>query len=187
MKRKLLPISLIALFISTMFITQSCDKVTEAAEFDVKKELPTVHFDLDSASTKEVVILYEDFFDINLDSILEANGVDKGKVKDGKFESITISIDNPTPEMQLGFITELDFKVASDESFEDAEVLASAHDIKIGDTKIEFKVSDKALDKYIEMSKFYFRLYGEKVGEIPVETLPLLLDAKVKFTVSPLS
>jgi len=187
MKRKLLPISLIALFISTMFITQSCDKVTEAAEFDVKKDLPTMHFDLDSASTKEVVVLYENYFDINLDSILKANGIDAGKIKNGTFEEIIIRIENPTPEMTLGFITSLDFKVSETEGFEDSETLAEAKDIAADATEIIFKVTDKTMDKYLEMSKFYFRLYGNKVGEVPVDKLPLELDAKVKFTVSPLS
>jgi len=187
MKRKLLPISIIALFISTMLFTQSCDKVVEAAEFDVKKDMPTIKFDIDSASTKEVVVLYEGFFDINLDSILEANGIDKGIVKNGTFEKIMIKIDNPTPEMTLGFITSLDFKISEDEGFTVEETLAEAKNIKADATEIIFKVTDKTMDKYLERSKFFFRLYGNKVGEVPVEKLPLLLDSKIKFTVSPLS
>ena len=187
MKKKLLPISFIAIFISAMLFTQSCEKVKEAAEFDVKKDLPTMHFDLDSASTKEEVVLYENSFDINLDSILNANGIDAGKIKAGKFEEIIVSIDNPTPEMTLGFISSLDFKVSETEGFEKSETLAEAKDISADATKIVFKVTDKTMDKYLERSKFYFRLYGNKVGQVPVDKLPLKLDSKVKFTVSPLN
>ncbi len=187
MKRNVKIFSLVVLFVSTMIFTQSCDKVKEAAEFDVKQDLPTMKFDLDSASTKEVRVLYENSFDINLDSILEANGIDKGKIKNGKFEEIRVSIDNPTAEMNLGFVSSLEFKVSENANFEGAETLAEAKDIDPDATEIIFKMTDKTMDKYLEMSKFYFRLYGNKVGEIPVEKLPLLLKSKIKFTVSPLN
>jgi hypothetical protein len=191
MKKTLFPLGIVVLLFSSLFVFQSCKKIVEAAEFDVDKDLPQQRFVLDSASTKgEEVILYESFFDIDLDKILEDNGIDKGKIKDGKISALKITIDEPTPEMEevgLGFVSSLRFVVSEESDYAVEEQIAEAKDIQQGDQSIVFKMNDKYLDKYLELSKFYFRLYGVKESEIPVEEIALLLDSRVKFTVSPLN
>ena len=188
MKKRLISGGMVVLAIFAMVFTQSCDKVKEAAEFDVKKDLPTQHFTLDSASTKgEEEVLYENFFDINLDSILEANGIDKGKIKNGKFKEITLTIEDPTPEMELGFVSSGRFVVSETEDFANEEMIAQAKNIEVGDISVTFDINDAYLDKYLDQSKFYFRLYGVKESEMPVDKLPLLMKSKIQFTVSPLN
>jgi hypothetical protein len=191
MKKTLFPLGIVVLLFSSLFVFQSCKKIVEAAEFDVDKDLPQQRFVLDSASTKgEEVILYENFFDIDLDKILEDNGIDKGKIKDGKISALKITLDEPTPEMEeigLGFVSSLRFVVSEESDYAAEEQIAEAKNIQHGDQSIVFKINDKYLDKYLEQSKFYFRLYGVKESEIPVEEIALLLDSRVKFTVSPLN
>jgi len=188
MKKRLLPIGIIALLLSSLFVFQSCEKVVEAAEFDVSKDLPQQSFVLDSATTKgEEVILYENFFDIDLDKILEEHGIDKGKVKNGKITAIKISVDESTPEIYLGFVSSLRFVVSEGSDYSEEELIGEARDIEPNARSIVFEMNDANLDRYLEMSKFYFRLYGVKEAEIPEREIKLLLDSKVKFTVSPLN
>jgi len=188
MNKRLLPIGVFVLLLSSLFVFQSCDKVVEAAEFDVSKDLPQQSFVLDSASTKEEeLILYEHFFDIDLDKILEEHGIDKGKIKNGEITAIRISVDEEAPEVNLGFVRALRFVVSESSDYSEEELIGEARDIQPTDRSITFEMNDANLDRYLEMSKFYFRLYGIKVAEIPKEEIEVFLDSKVKFTVSPLN
>lgn len=175
------------IMLSSAFMMQSCDKVADLVAFNVDKTLPTQHFDLDSASTiKGETMLYESFFDINLDSILAANGVDKGTISEGKFKEIILSINNPSSKMQFGFVSSLTFVLSETEGFEAPKTFATASDIQPGDVKATFVVNNEVMDHYLEISKFYYRIYGTQISPVPVVTLPLILESKVGFTVKPL-
>lgn len=167
---------------------QSCDKVKDLVAFDVEQTMPDQHFDLDSASTtaKEETKLYESLFDINLDSILDANGMDKGKIEDGQFTKLVLLIDNPSALEEFGFVSTLTFKVSEAEDFATSMIIATATDIKKGDTEIIFDINSETLDQYLALSTFYFRIYGTVVGPMAVNKLPLILKSKVGFTVKPL-
>ena len=187
MKKRILSMSIIFLMLISVFMLNSCEEITDLVAFNVEKEMPAQHFNLDSASTvKGETVLYESYLDINLDSILEANGFDAGKISEGKFKSILLSIENPTPKMQMGFVSDLTIKLSETEGFENEQIFATAQNIQLGDTEVNFDINDEEMDYYLSVSKFYFRVYGTMLSPVPVDKLPLILNSTVGFRVSPL-
>jgi hypothetical protein len=151
MKKKLLSFSIIMSLVAGAFMMQSCEELKDLAAFDVDKDLPSQYFTLDSASTKDKgeKMLYESSFFVNLDSILEANGVDRGNVSDGRFDQISLSIDNPSPKMQFGFLSKVTFKLSETPDFAVENTIASASNIQVGDTEIVLNINSQNLDNYI--------------------------------------
>ena len=190
MKKKLLLFSVILVAMSAMFLTQSCKKVTELASFDLTKNMVDHHFDLDSATTavsaKGETLLYESRFTVNMDSIMSANGVDKGTIENGRFTEIVLLIDNPSALEQFGFLSAVSFKLSKSSDFATSEIVAEASNIKKGDVSITMTVNNTSLDQYLANSTFYFRLYGKVESEVPVNLLPLILRSQIGFTVKPL-
>ncbi|MCK5846116.1 MAG: hypothetical protein KAG84_01660 [Bacteroidales bacterium] len=189
MKKQVQFFSVIALFVMGALFTQSCEKIKEAAAFNVQQELPDHHFDLDSSATssKGEALLYSAYYEINIDSIFKANDIDKGKISEGKFKKILISIEDPKDAMQFGFLSSISFRLGENEDQNDAVIIASAKDIKQGDTEIVFDVNDDNMDKYLEQDKFFFFVFGTLTGPVPVEKLPLIIKSQIEFKVSPLN
>ncbi len=167
----------------------SCDKVADLVAFDIEKSMPDQHFDVDSSTTAAKgaeIKLYESYFDINLDSILDANGIDKGKISNATFKQISIAIENPTPEMELGFVNSISIKLYDNKDYNDGKTIATASGIKTGDQSVIFNVNNESLDPYFENSKFYYRIYGVLEYPISVNKMPLVFSSKTKFTIKPL-
>ena len=188
MKNQAKLFSIISIFILGALFTQSCEKVKDAVAFNVDQDLPDHHFSLDSANTsaKGETLLYFNSYMLNMDSIFEANGVDAGIISEGKFKQLVLEIDNPSDEMELGFVSTVSFRIGQTEKPENAKTIATAKGINHGDTKIIFEVNSETMDKYLEQKKFFFFVYGTLVSQVPVEKLPLVIKSKVQFKVSPL-
>lgn len=189
MKKNFLFLGVFSVILMMGVFTQSCDKVADLVAFDVEQSLPDQHFDVDSSSTAvkgAEIVLDEGFFDINLDSVLTANGIDQGTLSDSKFKEIVITIDNPTPEMEMGFVSTITFKLYENNEYKDGKIIANATGIKAGDKSATFAVNNESLDAYFQNSKFYYRIYGTLEHSLPIGKLPLIFSSKVKFTVKPL-
>lgn len=187
MRKNFLLAGVFTTILMTALFTQSCDKVKDLVAFDVEQSLPDQHFDVDSNNTvKGEILLDESFLDINLDSILNANGIDQGILSGTQFTQIDITIDNPTPEMEIGFVSTLTLRLYDNKDYLDGKVIATAAGIKTGDKSATFIVNSENLDPYFQKSKFYYRIYGTKEYELMVKKLPLIFSSKVKFTVKPL-
>ena len=190
MKKTINLLSITALFAVLALFTQSCDKVKDAVAFDVNQDLPAQHFDLDSTTTAakgDVKLLYSDYYEINLDSVFEAHEIDKGKLSDGTFKELELSIENPSDDMNFSFVKSLDFKLGESSDPSKALTIASAYNIDPTGTKIVFKLNNENMTDFLEQAKFHYFLYGEITGPVPVVTLPLIIKSKVKFTVNPLN
>ena len=188
MKNQIKLLGVIALFVIATFSIQSCEKVQDAVAFKVDQDLPAHHFDLDSAATsaKGESLLYSAYYKINIDSIFKANNIDKGKISEGKFKEIIIEIENPTDEMDFGFISSLSFRLGESEAPEESAIIAHAEGISSDAIKIVFQVNDDNMDKYLEQDKFFFFVFGTLERAVPVEKLPLIIRSKIQFKVSPL-
>ncbi len=188
MKKRTVIVGAIVLFFSTSLLFQSCNKIKDLVAFDVNKPLPTQKFEIDSASAsaKGDILLFESSFYINLDSILAANDISAAKISNSKFKKILLSIVNPSATRQFGFASHLSVKLSTNDQFDNAELIASASNIKPGDSTITFKMENIALDKYIEQSTFYYRLYGSIISPVPVTKLAVEMQSAVQFTVKPL-
>lgn len=189
MKKNFLFLGVISVILTMGLFTQSCNKIEDLVAFDVQQTLPDQHFDVDSSATTAKgaeIILNEAFLDINLDSILSANGIDQGTLSNSQFKEIVVIIDNPTPQMEMGFVSTLTLKLYRNKDFTDGFTIASATGIKAGDVSATFAVNNDNIDAYLQSSKFYYRIYGTLEHSLPVNKLPLIFSSKVKFTVKPL-
>ncbi|RLD40872.1 MAG: hypothetical protein DRI86_14475 [Bacteroidetes bacterium] len=188
MKKNIKLFSALALFVMGALFTQSCEKIKDAVSFKVEQDLPDHHFDLDSAATssKGENLLYQAYYEINIDSVFEANGIDKGKISDGKFKQIIIKVDDSDTQMNFGFLESLSFRLGDSDNAMEAVTIAAATNIKDGDMELIFDVNDDSVDKYLEQDRFYFFVFGKILKPVPVEQLPLLIKSKIEFQVNPL-
>jgi len=187
MKRKLTLLGLLPLIV-IIFTTQSCEKIKDLVAFDVTQSLPDYHFTLDSVDpgAKEETILYENYFNLNFDSVLKANDFNEGMISDGSFDQVQLAIEEPTADLHFGFVSDLYLRVSLTEDFENSEVMAEAHDIQPGDQSVIFTINNNSLKKYLDNRTFHFRITGNVVEELHAEAINLVMSSKVKFTVKPL-
>lgn len=185
MKNKIQAIGVIALIVFGALFTQSCEQIKDAAEFDVEVKMPTKSISLES--TKEMEELFKSSLSVNLDSVLSANGFDAGKIKDGNFSSITLKINEDlSPDINFDFIREVSFNLSLNESLTNPQTIAHKT-IEKGVKEVTFDIEESLdLKEYLNNAMFFFYIQGDTLGSYPAETVHLILDSKVKFTVSPL-
>ncbi len=196
MKNKTFLFALLAVALPFLFLTQSCDKVKDEANkvaaFDVSMDLPDQYFELDSNDFKSgkgllSEVVFDQFhFTVNLDSILQSYGVSSGLLSDGVFNSITLSIVNPSSGVSFDFVNSMRVAISETADFANESTLASTGEIADGATSVTFTLETLNITEYLNKSDFYIRIYGEQDGPLPVNLLPLLLQSGITFTVNPL-
>ncbi len=195
MKTKTILFAVILAAVPFLFLTQSCDKVkdeiSEATKFDVSMDLPDHYFVLDSndfkssVSIKEETILTEQAININIDSILSANGLSSASLSDAGFTHITVLMDDPLPDANFDFMSGMRVVLSENENFDPETQIAIAEDIPAGSTSVTFTLDNSAIQSFIDNHNFHLRLYGQ-MGPLPWPMLPLILQSGVEFTVNPL-
>ncbi len=195
MKTKTILFAVILAAVPFLFLTQSCDKVkdeiSEATKFDVSMDLPDHYFVLDSndfkssTSIKEETILTEQAININIDSILSANGLSSASLSDAGFTHITVLMNNPLPDANFDFMSGMRVVLSENENFDPETQIAIAEDIPAGSTSVTFTLDNSAIQSFIDNHNFHLRLYGQ-MGPLPWPMLPLILQSGVEFTVNPL-
>jgi hypothetical protein len=181
--------------IMIMLFSFSCEKIkdeiNEAAEFDVNQNLTDHYFTLDSNNYKstaginawQILTSFEGY--INVDSIFQANNLSSASINDGEFTNVTVSIVNPTPIMNLDFISEMRVTIAMSSS-ENGTIVATTGQIPQGSTSVTFTINETNIAPFINNNNFYIALEGDVVGQMPVGFIPMVLQSGVSFTVTPL-
>ena len=195
MKTKTILFAVILAAVPFLFLTQSCDKVkdeiNEASKFDVSMDLPDHYFVLDSndfkssTSIKEETILTEQAININIDSILSANGLSSASLSDAGFTHITVLMNNPLPDANFDFMSGMRVVLSENENFDPETQIAIAENIPAGSTSVTFTLDNSAIQSFIDNHNFHLRLYGQ-MGPLPWPMLPLILQSGIEFTVNPL-
>lgn len=199
MKTKQIFFALIIAAIPFLFITQSCEKIkdeiNEAAAFDVPIDLPDYHFDLDSASlTKSAasinaeVVITEQSVNVNLDSILSANGVSSATLSSASFTSVVISMTDTVtfPDVNFDFMDGMRVVLSSTSDFSSETQVAHAESIPAGAKKVTLILNNPGIQSFIDNQNFYLRLYGTLGAPAPMAVIPLVLQSGIQFTVNPL-
>jgi hypothetical protein len=178
-----------------VFISFSCEKIKDeinkAASFEVDTDLPDHYFQVDSIQSStfkstnawEILTSYEG--SANLDSIFDANDLSSASVENGEFNSVVVSIVNPTEGMNLDFVSEMRVYIANSSS-ETGSIVATTGTIPAGSTSVTFNLNNENIASYINNDSFYIKLEGNMVGPVPVGFIPMVMTAGITFTVIPL-
>ncbi|MCB2220810.1 MAG: hypothetical protein KQI35_10480 [Bacteroidetes bacterium] len=190
MKSKIIP-----LFVFILFVLVSCEKVKEelgnAASFDAAVDLPEQTIIIDSTAFKSGTAINEvipiHIFEVTIDmaSIYEAKNITSAAIEDAGFEKISLNIIDPE-EMTFDFIKSMYMAVSPEIDFANEKVVGSTGEIPEGSTNVTFAIESIDISGLVSEKHFYVGLFGDKKGPIPVSTLTMLLDSKIKFTVNPL-
>lgn len=161
----------------------SCEKIEDLASFDITYANPDLTFNLDSMAyqPKSETILYQKTLSINLDSIINKHELDG--VENAKFETVLLKIESPD-NVNFNWLTSGRVTVSSLDLSETE--IASTPSIPNNSRSIEFILTNKEILSTIKGDSFTLKLYGNVSPPIPIKTLQLVLESKIKMKVMPL-
>ncbi len=175
---------IIALLGIPMIVLASCSKVAELASVDVTYKIPRTHFTYTPVTLKSgEQILYSDFVKINVDSLLNANGLSSGTVQDPICISFSITITAP-PEATFGWLQSARAMVADNAAFSSAVEIGSV--VNSGGTgkTVVLTVNNNVIP--FGSTGFYIRIDGILTGPVPYAWVQMYFDSELRITLEPL-
>ncbi|GAB4310850.1 MAG: hypothetical protein Kow00127_00570 [Bacteroidales bacterium] len=182
-------------FLAIAFIismSTSCDKVkdeiNDAASFEAKVDLPAQTIAIDSSqfkSVSEMKALHLFEVDVDLQKILDDNGLSSASFSQGAFQSVTVEIIAPEG-LTYDFVKSMYVAVSMTGDFNDEVVVAQTGNIPSGSTSVTFQIEQVDITQFINEQHFWVGLFGDKTGPLPTSQVTLLLNSSVKFTVNPI-
>lgn len=174
-----------------LFLTQSCDELKDLASFDHSFDLPTQSFTVDSTEYKSSsnimswTEMYRYDVEVDLQKVLDDNGLTSAEFRDGRFESFFAEITAPEGTT-FSFATKMRVVVALNSDFSDQVVVAESGNIEPTATSATFDIEPLDITPYIEAPVFFVKLDGYRTGPLPVTAVDLNLDGRATVTVNPL-
>ena len=172
---------LLATFFGNSF--SSCEKIEDLASFDITYSNPNLMFSVDSMAylPKSEVILFRKTLSINIDSIISKHELDG--IENAKFETVILEIESPDNGnfnwLSTGRVTVSAMDLSETE-------IASTTSIPTDSRSIEFVLTNKEVLSTIKADSFTLKLYGDVAPPIPVKTLQMVLESKIKMRALPL-
>ncbi len=172
---------ILAIFFGSSF--SSCEKIEDLASFNITYSNPDLTFTLDSMAypPKSEVILFQKILSINIDSIISKHELDG--IENAKFETVMLQIESPD-NVNFNWLTSGRVTVSSLDLSETE--IASTTSIPNNSRSIEFILTNKEVLSTIKADSFTLKLYGNVTPPIPVKTLQMVLESKIKMRVLPL-
>lgn len=171
----------ILLFAATV---AGCEKIKEAAEFDLLYEVPELQIPLDSTVVSvvdtEQVMMQKEIF-ISLDSIRRKHDLDS--FKEARFDYIRVELVTP-PNANLSFISQLKATVSAP-GIEETEVALFTANGPVGKT-IDMSLHDAPITPFLMNEKFTLKVYARFAPPLPASTVTLKLNSRIRITVQPL-
>ncbi|MDD2965646.1 MAG: hypothetical protein PHQ65_10385 [Bacteroidales bacterium] len=185
-------LSLLFLGLASLLVsTTSCDKVKEAASFDVKINAPAHQFTLDSAdyltkSTLEESLFTYQLVNINIDSVLNAAGISSATISNGGVTNTTLTILLP-PGSNFDWLQSARVTAAATlEGLPTGTQIAHTGTINPGSSTLDLILDNAALTTFINNSNFYVGVFGTLVGPLPSSQVTCVFNSTFVFTVNPL-
>lgn len=184
-------LTLFAGFFVMAFVATSCDKVKELASFKVSINSPEHRFVLDSANfltkaSMEETLLTSQHITVNIDSVLNANGVSSATITNGTLTNVVMAIVAPEGTNFDWLSSARVTASTSLENLANGTEVAHTGTIEAGSTSITFILDNAAITQYINNNNFYIGLYGTLAGPLPASQITLSLNSTVVFTINPL-
>ncbi len=173
-----LPVFMLVLSIS------GCEKIKEAAEFDLYYNVPQAEVTIDSTIlefTDNETIMLQKSMVISFDSIKRKHDFDK--VKSAKFDYIRLEVESP-PGANLNWINHLRATISA-EGLEETEVGVYNGDNGSKPT-IDLELNDISVLPFILKEHITIRIYVRASPPLPAPEVTLNLISRIRITVQPI-
>lgn len=171
-------------FILLSFILFGCEKVKDAAEFDLLYNVPQSEITIDSGmliTDDEYNLVIEKTLNIDLDSIRRKHNFDK--IEDARFDYIRLEAQSPTG-INLDWITKLRATVSSSGSGEQDVATYAGEDA--GKPTIDLRLSDVSILEHLLNETFTLKIYTTIQGPLPADEIKILTKSRIRITVQPI-
>ncbi|MGE5381917.1 MAG: hypothetical protein ACM3PX_00670 [Omnitrophica WOR_2 bacterium] len=180
LKYSLLP----AIAILVLSIT-SCQKIKDAAQFDLLYNVPESTITVDSVIVQhagnEVLILAKTI-SINLDSIKRKHNL--SAFKDAKFDFIRLLADQPE-NMNLDWIKTLRATVTAP-GISETDVASYTAAAPTGKPSLDMVIGGNSITSFMMEQNFTLKIYIEVTPPLPADVMKVLLDSRIRITVQPI-
>ncbi|MCO5266422.1 MAG: hypothetical protein M9948_11145 [Lentimicrobium sp.] len=175
--------ALVAVIATSSVFMFSCDKVKELAEFDVAYTLPDVHFSIDSTNylPKTEQLLIEQTLTLNVDSIIQKHNLDG--IGETGFEYVRLVIEDPD-NVNFSWLNSSRVTVSA-QNLAETQVAAITTVNPDGRT-LDLQLTNTNVSSVISTGTFVLRVYADFTPPLPVATIGLALQSRIKMTVQPL-
>lgn len=192
--KKMKKTSLLALFFAftaAMVLTSSCEKVKDLTSFNVKIEAPEHRFTLDSAamplkSTATETLFTYQMVNVNIDSILQSNGISSATISNGGLTDVVLAIVLPVGTTFDWLSSARAVASLTLEGLATGTQIAHTATLAPGSTSVNLVLDNAAITQFINNNNFYIGVYGTLLGPLPSTTVTCTLNSSFTFTVNPL-
>lgn len=164
-------------------LLSACNKIEEAANFDMLIDSPERRVVADSALYEladSEVLLLEQNITISLDSI--ERKFDIKKVENAKFDYIRIEAETPAGS-KLNWISRLRATVSSTDI---QEMEVGTYDGSKPDAPIiDLTLNDAPLTPFIAEETFKLKIYGRISPPLPASSTSIIINSRIRLTVQP--
>ncbi len=161
-----------------------CEKIKEAAEFDLYYNVPEAEITVDSTIlefTGNDTMMLQQSMVISFDSIKKKHDFDK--VKSAKFDYIRLEVKSP-PHANLNWINYLRATISA-EGLDETEVGVYNGDNGSKPT-IDLELTDTSVLPFILKERIILRLYVRASPPLPAPEVTLNLVSRIRITIQPI-
>ncbi|MCF8231099.1 MAG: hypothetical protein K9J27_02840 [Bacteroidales bacterium] len=171
-------------FLIAAFSLGSCEELAENVdEAKVKIPIKKRVFGLDSLENggrANEVVLYQCFVDIDVDSVLDAQGLNY--IARARANEMVLGIDKPA-DAELFFLNDAKVTISGDEDFGDEIEIAQTHNINGSDSKVNLEVLDKDVTQEFTNRGVFLRVYATpSMNTFSTDSeIRMFMEGKVSF------
>lgn len=182
----------IVAFLPFLFTTQSCDEIKDLASFETTVDMPAETFTVDSMSYKsssevqEWRILKEYTIAVNLQQVLDDNGVSSADFENGRVDSYEATLISPDGVDFSSWTDKMKVTASLKDDFSGEVLIAQTIGIDPGAKTVAFSVEDVDITSYIKADEFYLRVWAYKVNPLPVPLIEIEVKGEVSIKVNPI-
>ena len=164
----------------------SCEKVKDLAASDVTLNLPQQHFTFSGSSMKsgDEVVLYSNFVEVNLDSILNAEGISSGSLTATTFTTLSITMEQPV-DSTFHWMSSMRAVVSDNENFSPEHEVGNAVNNDPLSKTLTVTLNNTNITQYLTQPSFWLRLYCTPTGPMPSYSIGMFMDGSVKLRITP--
>lgn len=161
-----------------------CEKIKQAAEFDLYYDVPKAEITVDSTIlefTDSETVMLQQTMNISFDSIKRNHEFDK--IQSAKFDYIRLQIVSP-PSANFNWLSHLRATISA-EGLDETQV--GVYDGG-GSSKptVDLVLNDKSVLPYILKERITIRLYARTSPPLPASEVKLNLVSRIRITVQPI-
>ena len=180
-------ISLAILLAIPLIYLSSCSKVKELTAVDVSMKISRQHFTYTATNLKSgsEVILCSEHVTVNLDSILNANGIPTGIIQTTTFTYLAVTIEQP-PDSTFHWLSSMRATVADNSNFNPENQVGSVTNNDPNAKTVVVTLNNLNIRPYLSNPGFYVRVYAMLNGPLPAVTVGMFIDGTVQLHIEPL-